>query len=416
MNEANERALDELVAQLKADAPPPIDWDRMERRLSLALDRDQRKLAAKSRSGVWSAFGFAAAAAVVVMALTGSQSAAPSVGASAHAQSASTRPIDAEGVALAVGAASASAHELLGLKEGDVIEAKSKAIAFGHAGAVTWTLAPGGRAVVRSLGNEGVGNVIALERGAVRAEVTPRDASEGMIEAFAVEVAGTRVAAHGTAFTVGLVGDRVVVDLEHGAVAVGPRGHVGATTGRLMVGPARAAFSLDGGRIARWMSESEAEVALDSVAPARHAAAPALSPAQIALAEAARDGVALNMATTPSKSGAPKPSHPLASGEPKPEVEAPVAVAAPPVVIVTPDVMRSRLSKCFSSAYGSGDGSVKVAVSSTFTIKIKEDGAYASGTFNPPLKPEFVACAGGTVSGNFGPGARSLDIPITFTR
>ena len=81
--------------------------------------------------------------------------------------------------------------------------------------------------------------------------MTPRDPSEGLVEAFAVEVGGTRVAVHGTAFSVKREGDRVLVDVVHGTVAVGPVGHVGATTGHLLVGPSRASFSLDGGRTAR---------------------------------------------------------------------------------------------------------------------------------------------------------------------
>ena len=146
-------------------------------------------------------------------------------------------------------------------------------------------------------GASGVGYTVALERGAIRAEVTPRDPSEGLVEAFAVEVGGTRVAVHGTAFSVKIEGDRAIVDVEHGAVAVGPVGHVGATTGHLLVGPSRASFSLDGGRTARLLARAEVLVAagdLDGAAAEataseptwRTIAGPAAPPVAVAEADA----------------------------------------------------------------------------------------------------------------------------------
>ena len=72
--------------------------------------------------------------------------------------------------------------------EGDIIEAAGAPVRFGHEGALSWTLEPGSRVQVRAMGKAGVGHVVALERGSLRAEVTPRDASEGMVEAFARHV------------------------------------------------------------------------------------------------------------------------------------------------------------------------------------------------------------------------------------
>ena len=71
------------------------------------------------------------------------------------------------------------------------------------------------------------------------------------------------MAVHGTAFSVTIDGDHLVVDVEHGAVAVGPVGYVGATTGHLLVGPSRASFALDGGRTARLIERSDDGVASD---------------------------------------------------------------------------------------------------------------------------------------------------------
>src|SRR5205085_6851243 len=91
---------------------------------------------------------------------------------------------------------------------------------------------------------------IELAYGSVHADVVPR--AEG--EAFAVEIEHTRVAVHGTSFTVSREGDRVVVEVAHGSVAVGPTGHPGSTQGWLLVGPDQASFSLDGARDAEWLA------------------------------------------------------------------------------------------------------------------------------------------------------------------
>ena len=97
------------------------------------------------------------------------------------------------------------------------------------------------------------GHTLELERGSVQAEVVPRAPAEGLVEAFAVEVGQTRVAVHGTSFTVTRLADGVLVDVEHGAVAIGPTSHHGDTTGHLLVGPSRAIFSTRGGSVARFV-------------------------------------------------------------------------------------------------------------------------------------------------------------------
>ena len=119
--------------------------------------------------------------------------------------------------------------------------ARSAAV-YDEPGVVSLALAPNSRieVVANDLGTtEHTGGVtVALSRGSLHADVTPR--TEG--EVFAVEVERTRIAVHGTSFTVSREGDRVIVDVAHGSVAVGPVGHPGATHGWLVVGPDRASF------------------------------------------------------------------------------------------------------------------------------------------------------------------------------
>jgi hypothetical protein len=256
-----------------------------------------------------------------------------------------------------------------------------------------------------------VGQVVALERGSLEADVTPRDPSEGFVEAFAIEAGGTRVAVHGTLFRVVREHDRIVVDVEHGTVAVGPTGHVGVTTGRILVGPARASFSLDGGRSARRLDRSQA-VAI--------AAAPASGdpqyPSHGAVAPIADDAGAhagVDRAAQPSVRPGRVASHDHPAPDASPAaVEEPIAPVAEPVVL-TESGVQSTLVGCIKSASGASTSGVVVQVSSKLTLKIRDDGTIQSGRFDPPLKPELQNCAGGIMGGRFAPGARTLVIPVS---
>ena len=86
-------------------------------------------------------------------------------------------------------------------------------------GVATWVIDPGSRVVVDSVA---VPHVITLERGTVHAEVVPRNAGDELVETFAVVAGTTRVAVHGTVFSVARAGDRITVEVTRGAVTVGP--------------------------------------------------------------------------------------------------------------------------------------------------------------------------------------------------
>jgi hypothetical protein len=401
LSESNDevRALRVMVEELRAEAPPELPWDAIERRLMAEIGRLEDSSRAPSRSGLARAFTFAAAAAVLLL---GGLSAGS--GERAREDAAPRRAVDAAAIALAPGAAGQrGARDLLSLKPGDVIETRAAPVTFSRQGAVAWTLAPESRAVVRSLGADGIGHTVALERGSMRAEVTPRDPAEGLIEAFAVEIGNTRVAVHGTAFSVMREGEHVIVDVEHGSVAVGPRGPVGMTTGHLLVGPRRAAFSLDGGRTALLLARADEEHPKLAAAEVKRESAPA-EPTVIAAAPAlAREA----RSTGPVQA-------PLAKTAAPPLPPAPSATAEP--AKLTAATVRARLAQCFENVYGSGSSSLEVSVSSTLHIVCNSDGSVQSARFDPPLKPEFQVCAGGAISGRFAEGGGSFDIPITMKR
>jgi ferric-dicitrate binding protein FerR (iron transport regulator) len=405
------RALRLMVEELRAERPPELPWEAMEQRLMSRVAASELRAWPGARRRPVSALPrvlmFAAAAAAIALGVRGMAGSDEAPSAEAPA-----RPVDAARVAEAPGAAHGE-RDLAALEAGDVIEAGAQPVSFGRDGLVTWTLAPGSAARVRSMGDRasGVGHTLALERGSIRAEVTPRDPAEGLVEAFAVEVGGTRVAVHGTAFSVTIDGGRAVVDVDHGAVAVGPVGHVGATTGHLLVGPARAVFSLDGGKEARLLPRApQAVAAAASPTEPQAAASPASQPVAVA-AESTRPAAHAEpqgavAAAQPSTRAAQAPSSAAAEA---PEAPAP-AVARP---MLTEASVRARLDQCFRQTHDI-DASSTFSVESTLRIRIRADGTVASAQFSPALKPAFTVCAGTAIDGRFSEGERTVEIPFVF--
>src|SRR4029079_6822731 len=129
----------------------------------------------------------------------------------------------------------------------EAAESGAEPLSYHRAGVVSFTLAP--RSRVEMASSDPGSMTVTLIHGSIHADVIPHPNGE----AFAVEIDRTRVAAHGTSFTVTRHENHAMVDIEHGAVAVGPVGHPGSTQGWLLVGPDRAMFSLDGAREATWL-------------------------------------------------------------------------------------------------------------------------------------------------------------------
>lgn len=401
-----------MVEELRAEQPPELPWDAIEPRLLGEIERREgRRSTTPARapllipilprpgSELARAFALAAVAAGILLGGLAAGS-----GERWRAEAAPRRAVEAARVALAPGAAGARGErELLSLHPGDVIDAADAPLTFSHEGAAAWTLAPGGRVVVRSIGKDGLGHIVELERGSIHAEVTPREPAEGLVEAFAVEVENTRVAVHGTAFSVTRDEERVIVDVEHGAVAVGPKGHVGVTTGHLLIGPKRASFSLDGGRLASVLPRAAA------AAPPLVAAAPSAPPIE---PTDPAPGAAAPVAAR--EAHAPGPVHALAQRAAPPEPPAPLVASAPALLSVAS--VRASLARCFEKVYEGGSASVEVSISSTLHIVRKGDGSVQSARFDPPLKPAFQVCAGSALAGRFAEGEGAIDIPITLKR
>jgi len=409
MNEARdpkESALEEMRESLAAEQTPALPWDRMERDLLAKIaqgeppKREVARLDPKARFVI----GFAAAAAVVLAVGLGARSSGQAPMATA------ARWRSPESIAFLPG--SDSEHDLSAMRAGDGVEACEAPLVLVRRGVVRVTLAPFTRAfvLVASKGpNEPL--VLGLERGSLRAEVTPRHSPEALLETFAVDVGQTRVAAHGTAFRVTREADVVLVDLEHGSVAVGPAGRPGSTNGRLLVGRARASFSLDGALTAKMLPVDHALTTNDpptsEVPPEEPAPAVALAPSPTTNAERTSP----HHSSPPSLSPAPSPTEEVLPA-PSPSVEP----EAPPERVLSRAAVSSGLKRCFDQHYAQTESEVRISVSGTLHVSLDERGSVSSVRFDPPLEPAFMTCVFGSLKPGHFEDARPFSMPFQLGR
>lgn len=436
-DEGMSAALRAMVGELQREAPPELPWDAMERRL---LDRIARGEGGRYRpdhasAGLRRVATFAAAAAGLALFVSaGGSHVDPK-----KEPGPAARLVDARSLARAPGAS--SDRDLAALRPGDAVESGSAPITFARPGDARFTLAPESRAVIVAESAAPARTVVALERGAIRAEVVPRDPAEGITEAFVVEAGRTRIAVRGTAFSVARSEDSIDVDVEHGTVAVGPAGRAGVLVTTALVGPARASFSLDGVRLstvpasARLVFESAAEPAPAPSEPVALAPAPAppepeapprppsaqpppsdVNPSDISPPVAAQPSApAAPSEPDPGPPAAPPQSAPAPAETSPPPAPPPPAPAAPPAFL-TPASIKAGVERCFNEIYSSRQTQVKLSIASTMRIQVRADGTVQSASFSPPLAPNFQICAGSAIAGRFKSGPQTITIPVTFGR
>ncbi|MEJ7732741.1 MAG: FecR domain-containing protein [Polyangiaceae bacterium] len=414
------RALRMVTDELRAEPVPELAWDDVERRLLERIARRQpprwvtparpASTGARPPSGASvlpRLLGFVAAAAAVTLLLTSSAR-----GPASSSLPLPERMVDAAALPQAPGSTD---RDLGALATGDVIESGDAPVTFFQAGSVRWTLAAGSRARIATAGVGGVGHVVTLDRGTIRAEVVPRAASEGLVEAFAVEAGGTRIAVHGTLFTVTRQGDSVLVDVEHGAVAAGPTGHAGVTTGRLLVGPARASFSLDGARTARFLPREDT-VAI--AAAQRSSTGAGSAGGASAVDPASGPGLAPLDAAPAAAAAFGHPARPaVGSASPGPVAASSSAdgvARAAVVATATEAQVGSRVNRCIADRQHARTDGVVVSVSSTLEVTLRDDGGVQSLRFDPPVRADLQDCAQSIWGSRFGGGQRTLRIPVSF--
>ena len=364
-----ERALDRLILELRDQAAPKLDWERVEARL-LREPPPRAQAAGVSVLGRlrWPAAGLLAAAAVVAVV---AHSPKPSTRVPTPVARVSSEPLNGDQLAL-----------------GTHVSAGNQPLVVEHAGRVRWTLEPHASA---SLAVSGEFLTLRLESGALSAQVVPSP----KLETFAVEVGGTRVAVHGTAFRVERAGDRVLVAVSEGTVAVEAAG-AHAAPAFLLRRDSRGNFAVDGpsgnveGNASAVVSDTSAqshrEVAADEAALPTHSPTPVAHPSARA--------PAAHPATAPLSATPQLPLQPSIS-----DIETGVSSAL------------ELMNRCFHDKTKSSGS--RVSASTGLTLSVTGDGAVRSVTFTPPLAPAVEDCAVNGLRGlTFAHSAEG----VTFTR
>jgi len=352
-----------MILELREAPAPNLDWDRMEARLMSeplpTPNNPPRSFWSWLRLPAAGLIAVAAIMAVVVARKPAPLPAKPTAKLNAA-------PLNGDTLAL-----------------GTRLTAGNRPLSVEHTGRARWTLEPHATAFVTDTGEF---LTVKLESGALSAAVVPNPKPE----TFAVEVEGTRVAVHGTAFRVERAGERVQVDVSEGTVAVEPSG-THSTPAFLLRRNSRGNFALDG-KTGNVEGNASAVVA-DGAGGQSHRtlakAAPAPRTAQSALAPAKPE-----VSPEPSAQAQSLPAQPSIS-----DIEKGVSSAV------------ELMNRCFHDQTRTSE--TRVSADTALTLTVAGDGTIQSVTFAPPLAPGVEECAvGGLRALTF---TRSVE-GVTFTR
>lgn len=415
-SDADVRALRHMVEELRASLPPELDWANLERKTFERIDREAAVPAGSARAARPSPFSNAVAialAAAALLAIVVGQR-APEAPPSTNVVATVTSLEQLDTVTTEDG----RAYLASSLESGSRVVTDAASARFTLPGVATWELGPHSSAVMSR--RHGFPH-LDLERGEVRARVVPRSDSSAMIEAMVVDAGTTRVAVHGTTFSVERNIDDVDVTVVEGVVTVGPAGQRGPAVGTLLRGPVRARFSVTGARLLgeqaldTWRPEGIAPPAAPTgePTPSTGGVRPSATddealdaPAAEAIGEVPpKPGPAVmprGRSTAPAARSARHASRMEAEDSPLPPssstaTEAPSTEVAPPSAPrLTLGAVRQRLLACLSTSDDSANSrDVHIAASSEVKLRLDSDGRVAGMRFNPPLRPDLQArCAG----------------------
>lgn len=393
------RKLDDLIAEAKSEEPAAIrelDWSKIEARL---MDEAKRETA-HAEPGAWRRKYLRPATVALTLAATfiiyARREAAQQVAVQGQPNAREVAVQREEASALTSGELRIDGAPLgpgQVVRAGDALSVTNGRAVLERAKAVSWLVETAdtepARARVSSAGQQGEGPakplVIALEHGAIEAQVTPVKAGE----AFAVDVAaktGTvRIAVHGTHLRVARAGDRVVVDLTEGVIAIGAPPAAGVTSGTSVTAPAHVeldANDLGTLRVQRTSVRPPVQLG-DHVVVMEEAPSEAAGPALVASA-------APVVPKTPLKAEAPKP-------------------AVPPREAIV-----AAVRQCAAKHSKTG-GEVRVSVTSELSLTVGSDGMPKLAQFTPPLPPDVQACAAETIYKTKLDETGAVSVPLSFS-
>lgn len=238
---------------------------------------------------------------------------------------------------------------------GEVLEADARSLTIRHAGIATWRLTAPGRVRILERGER---ITVALEQGRIEAEVVP----QSQPEVFAVEIERTRVAVHGTVFSVERRGDKAEVAVSEGSVRLGTSDQRGNTQGEILRAPART------------------EVTVLRVA----AELPETAPSQNARGRVRVHPKPWNRDTgvASAQTAATAPS--------APEPDLPEVPAGTEIEHLWESINR-EVSQCFAEQ-PAGEPNVRVSVNTRISVVLAPDGTVAITNFEPPLSEPIQLC------------------------
>lgn len=351
-------------------APPERDWSRVEARLLQDLPMPAKKHV-RARDGMTrAAFVVLAAAAAIGLLVRSRAEPAPVV--TAPAPVTTSAPRVASALTGTEGVGEVTINGLLAkagreLHADDMIIADHARAVLDRPGKVAWLVeAEDGvaRARVTSAGDT---LVLGLEDGSIEAQVTPVPVGE----AFAVDIAPPgrdrlRVAVHGTHLRVARSGNRIVVDLSEGVVAIGVAPAEGITKGTEIHAPAHIELdATDLGTLKVERTGVRPPVPLAGHVPAL---ADPVAPAPAANAPAAP--------RVPAHAAAPKAHRPAAPAR---------------------ETIAAAVRDCASVASRGRTNEVRVTVTSELELQVDANGTVTAALFTPPLVPELQTCAANAI-------------------
>jgi hypothetical protein len=409
MNEP--RVLRELSREASEQPVPQVDWQRVEHRLFERIESEGVRPSAPRRPAWVPVVAVAAGAAVIAAAASFAVRVQPAPDKPA-VEAVQAPAVQHTAQRLATGALDGSS-----LRAGDRVVADAASIAVQHTGHATWTLAGSSSVVIE---RNGPVVMLELQSGRVHVDVVPRHD----VESFAVRVGETVVSVHGTVFTVERRGERALVQVQRGSVAVGPRSRLGQGASWLVAAPSSGSFSLDGARdgtfedlglgpsgqppVAQEAPLAQAEPGQDLL--------PQPSPAAREPWEAAPLRAAPPAPRTPGPVAAPEPEPAEQGQAASPAIELPDSLTDA-LARAQLDSLRARTADCHRRFGTAAGDNVKVTVQSTLTLTVAPDGHVTMGRFDPPLAPEVQACAGSVLLATTFPkarGASTLRLQLRF--
>lgn len=381
------------------DASRRVDWERIDQSIFARIEQEQtaeRARLAKPSGRRWAYAGAAAmaiAAAIGILVDKGHEpSSVPPALAHSDLLAGRLAEVRGEGSVLVNGAQVATGTSV---RLGDAVETHGSEATIVREGSANVVIEPNSRLLVRQVSGT---LILALERGAVEARVTPVAAGE----AFAVDVEETRIAVHGTVLRVTRVGEHATVDLVEGVVSVGAAPRFGPLLGSVFMAPAHVEFTL--------------------VDPVKTLSV-THDPSRVR---------PIPLSASPSSAVAPRPDEPERL---RPRSESSAARSPSPGSLAPPSRLDARPASPSPQATSSGEvgsnesveaaviacmherphaDNVTVVVNTTLYLDVGDDGAVRTARFDPPVMPDVNGCAAAAIYKTHFPRPGALAIPIEF--